>query len=120
MGRRAILLLVLVLPNAWAGGYGDGYYGVGPYLGTVYTPSRPLQPYVSPPPRPFADPPPQAFEGGSNYHRFRDAQLPRVSSEAPQVLIRTFDPALGVYRDVEVRDGEGNPPTCEDGEYCSE
>lgn len=74
--------------------------------GCIY-PGSPLQPYVSPPPRPFADLPPQPFVVVPEYHQFRDAQLPRVSTEKPQVLIRSFDPELGVYRDVEVRDGEG-------------
>ncbi|MCO6055351.1 hypothetical protein NG726_01485 [Pseudomonas sp. MOB-449] len=119
MGRLGILLSVLVAQGVWATGYGDAYYGLGPYLGTAYSSSRPLQPYVSPPPRPFADLPPQSFVVVPDYHPFRDAQLPRVSTERPQVLIRTFDPALGVYRDAEVRDGEGNPPTC-DGDYCSD
>ncbi|AOE86584.1 hypothetical protein [Pseudomonas sp. TCU-HL1] len=106
MGRRGILLLALVTSGAWAAGYGDSYYGLGPYLGTAYAPSRSLQPYVSPPPQPFADLPPQPFVVVPDYHPFRDAQLPRVSTEKPQVLIRTFDPALGVYRDAEVRDRE--------------
>lgn len=112
MGRLGILLLALLAPTAWAGG--AAYYGLGPYLGTAYMPSRPLQPYVSPPPRPFADLPPQTFEVVPEYHQFRDAQLPRVSTEKPQVLIRTFDPELGVYRDMEVRDGEGEMPCVEE------
>ncbi|MCY1274861.1 hypothetical protein D9M70_234910 [compost metagenome] len=121
MGRLGILTLALAASSAWAAGYGDGslYYGLGPYLGGIY-PAGPLQPYVSPPPRPFADLPPQPFVVVPGYHEFRDAQLPRVSTERPQVLIRTFDPELGVYRDTEVRDGEGEPTTCDDGEYCSE
>lgn len=119
MGRLGILLFTLAAPGIWAAGYGDTYYGLGPYLGTRYYPSIPLQPYVSPPPRPFADLPPQPFVVVPEYHQFRDAQLPRVSTEKPQVLIRTFDPEVGVYRDVEVRDGEGNQSTC-DGDYCSD
>lgn len=119
MGRLGILLFALAAPSAWAAGYGDSYYGLGPYLGTRYYPSSPLQPYVSPPPRPFADLPPQPFVVVPEYHPFRDAQLPRVSTERPQVLIRTFDPEVGVYRDVEVRDAEGSSPTC-DGDYCSD
>ncbi|MBD2837722.1 hypothetical protein ID144_11775 [Pseudomonas sp. JM0905a] len=117
MGRLGILLLVLAVPGAWATRYGGSYYG--PYLGTTYYPSSPLQAYVSPPPRPFADLPPQPFVVVPEYHQFRDAQLPRVSTERPQVLIRSFDPELGVYRDAEVRDGEGSPPVC-DGDYCSD
>ncbi len=111
MGRLGILFLALATPGAWAAGYGDGgmYYGLGPYLGTTYYRSGPLQPYVSPPPQPFADLPPQPFVVVPAYHQFHDAQLPRASTERPQVLIRTFDPALGVYRDVEVTDGEGVP-----------
>ncbi|MFC5698013.1 hypothetical protein ACFPU0_20960 [Pseudomonas sp. GCM10022186] len=107
MGRLGILFLAM--PGAWAAGYGDGgmYYGLGPYLGTTYYRSGPLQPYVSPPPQPFADLPPQPFVVVPEYHQFHDAQLPRVSTERPQVLIRIFDPALGVYRDEAVRDGEG-------------
>ncbi len=121
MGCRGILLLVLLSPFARGDGYADSYYGLGPYLGTTYYPSSPLQPYVSPPPRPFADLPPQPFVVVPDDHPFRDAQLPRVSTEKPQVLIRTFDPALGVYRDVEVRDGEGvvAEEVCE-GWWCSE
>ncbi|QEY64189.1 hypothetical protein FXN65_19775 [Metapseudomonas lalkuanensis] len=107
MGRLGILLLFLAVPGAWATGHGDPYYGVGPCLGTTYYPSGPLQPYVSAPPRRFADLPPQPFVVVPEYHQFRDAQLPRVSTEKPQVLIRSFDPELGVYRDAEVRGGEG-------------
>jgi hypothetical protein len=94
------------------------YYGLGPYLGGTY-PAGPLQPYVSPPPRPFVDLPPQPFVVVPEYHQFRDAQLPRVSTERPQVLIRTFDPELGVYRDTEVRDGEGEEESC-DGYPCAD
>ncbi|WP_342246552.1 hypothetical protein [Pseudomonas sp. OTU5201] len=121
MGCRGILLLVLVTPCALGDGYSDSYYGLGPYLGTTDYPSRPLQPHVSQPPRPFADLPPQPFVVIPEYHPFRDARLPRVSTEEPQVLIRTFDPALGVYRDVEIRDGEGvlDEEACEDW-WCSE
>ena len=35
------------------------------------------------------------------------------------LLIRGVDPELGMYRDAEVRDGEGSPPVC-DGDYCSD
>ncbi|BAN49831.1 hypothetical protein [Metapseudomonas resinovorans] len=109
MARLGILLLSLAAPGAFASGYGDTYYGLGPYLGTTQYRSGPLQTYVSPPPRPFADLPPQQFVVVPDYHQFRDAQLPRVSTEKPQVLIRTFDPELGVFRDTEVRDGEPEP-----------
>ncbi|MCY1213374.1 hypothetical protein D9M71_99370 [compost metagenome] len=119
MARLGILLLILAVPGAWAAGYGDSYYGLGPYLGTVYNPDSPLQPYVSPPPRRFADLPPKTFVVVPEYHQFRDAQLPRISTEKPQVLIRSFDPELGVYRDVEVRDGEGSRPMC-GGDYCGD
>ncbi|BAU73181.1 hypothetical protein [Metapseudomonas furukawaii] len=102
MAHRGPLLLLLVVPAACAWGADGGYDG------PLDAPGQAPRPYVSPPPRAFPDPPPETFVVVPDDHRFRDAQPPRVSTEEPQVLIRTFDPELGVYRDAEVRDREGN------------
>lgn len=77
---------------------GQDYYEKHPgYIGESL-------PYSSPPPRAFVSTSPQPFVVVPGQHDFYNSRLPAVGDVRPQVLIRTYDPQLGVYTDTVIRD----------------
>lgn len=60
----------------------------------------------SSPPQPFVDSPPQTFEVVEYPHQFYDSQLPTLADRS-EVVVRRYDPRLGVYIDTRVPD-----PSC--------
>lgn len=77
---------------------GQDYYEKNPvYIGESMS-------YSSPPPRAYVSTSPQPFVVVSGQHNFYDSRLPSVGDVKPQVLIRTYNPELGVYTDTVIRD----------------
>jgi hypothetical protein len=79
---------------------GQNYYG---QTQDSYSSSEPMA-YSSPPPRVYVSPSPQDFVVVPDQHNFYDSRLPAVGDTRPRVLIRTYNPDIGVYTDTEIRD----------------
>lgn len=60
--------------------------------------------YRSSPPRPYLSTSPQRFVPIPDRHDFHNARLPTATDEKPRVLIRSYNPELGVSVDTEVID----------------
>ncbi len=79
---------------------------LGDYYGQTQDPYDTSEPmaYSSPPPTPYTSTSPQEFDVISDEHDFSDSRLPAVGDTRPRVLIRTYDPQVGVFVDTEVTD----------------
>ncbi|NBA96687.1 hypothetical protein [Pseudomonas sp. R5(2019)] len=114
MSKLAVLMLVSVSCLSDSCGVSaqsafdamDGWYNSNTVV--YYGQSRSLyggpQSLRSPPLQPYISSAPATFIPVANAHEFADSRLPVVVDKRPRVLIRTYDPSLGVYIDTEVRD----------------